>query len=201
MDSPRLSADDNKQINILVLIIFFIVILIIGLLLIYSYGVIFNNNFLNKIITGLTIIFIILTLITSILYVVYRYNFGDNILDNIDIVIKPIMYTALSGIVAMILLFTKDVIAVSKIDFNMNMVMFSISSDSNPSSLSDTPSMFSEKIMSRKNTPGILLESPQEQAALKALKALTTSNKYTSSTSQVDIIMSQSPSATSSFNI
>ena len=208
MDSPRLSVDDNKKINILILIIISIVILIFGLLLIYSNGVKYNSNFLNKIITGLTVIFLILTFITSILYVVYRYNFGDNILDNIDIIIKPIMYTALSGIVAMVLLFSKNTISSSKIDFDINMIMINVS-NTRPSSLTDTPAMYSAP---RNNNRGIVFDSPQREAlslpqreALsssqrEALKALTSSNKYITSTNQVDT-MTQTLSPTSSFNI
>ncbi len=199
MDSPRLSVDDNKKINILILIIVSIVIIIIGLLLIYSYGLKYNNEFLNKLINGLTIIFLFFTLITSFLYIVYRYNFGDNILDNIDIIIKPIMYTALSGIVAMMLLFFKDVITVSKINFNINMVMIGISSNKSSPLLSDTPNMFSEKMISRRNNNlGGLFDIPEERPSLREL---TSSNKYISSTSQVDTSMNQSPSATSSFYI
>ncbi len=114
MDSPRLSKEDNKKINTLILIIFSIVILIFGLLVIYSNIIKVNNNLLNNIISVLIVIFIGLTLITSILYIVYRYNFGDDILDNIDIIIKPIMYIALSAMIASILIFSKNVIIESK---------------------------------------------------------------------------------------
>jgi hypothetical protein len=216
MDSPRLSVDDNKKINILILIIISIVILIFGLLLIYSNGVKYNSNFLNKIISGLTAIFLIFTFITSILYVVYRYNFGDNILDNIDIIIKPIMYTALSGIVAMILLFSKNTISSSKVDFDINMIMINVS-NSRPSSLTETPAMYNAP---RNNNRGVLLDSPQrgnlslpQRDTFKGLTSgtetltsssqrntLTSSNKYITSTNQVDI-MTQSLSPTSSFNI
>jgi len=142
MDSPRLSVDNNKKINILILIILGIVVLIIGLLFIYSYGMRLNNHFLNNIIKGLIFIFIILTFITSVLYISYRYEFGDDIIDNIDIIIKPIMYIALGGIVAMILLSTKNYISSSKPEFDINILIMNINNSSTKPSagtLFDTP--------------------------------------------------------------
>ena len=118
MDSPRLSKDNNKKINILILIILSIVIFIYSLLLVYKYEIKYDSLLFNNIITVLTYIFIILSIITSFLYIAYRYNFGDNILDNIDIIIKPIMYIGLSGIVASIFLFSKNSISESKNEIN-----------------------------------------------------------------------------------
>uniref|UniRef100_A0A6C0HVJ5 Uncharacterized protein n=1 Tax=viral metagenome TaxID=1070528 RepID=A0A6C0HVJ5_9ZZZZ len=118
MDSPRLSKDNNKKINILILIILSIVIFIYTLLLVYKYGIKDDSQLFNNIITVLTYIFIILSVFTSFLYIAYRYNFGDNIVDNIDIIIKPIMYISLSVIVASIFLFSKNNIYESKNEIN-----------------------------------------------------------------------------------
>jgi hypothetical protein len=118
MDSPRLSKDNNKKINILILIILSIVIFIYSLLLVYRYGIKYDSRLFNNIITVLTYIFIILSVFTSFLYIAYRYNFGDDILDNIDIIIKPIMYIGLCGIVASIFIFSKNSISESKNEIN-----------------------------------------------------------------------------------
>ncbi len=141
MDSPRLSVDNNKKINILILIILGIVVLIIGLLFIYSYGMSIRNHLLNNIIKGLIYLFIILTFITSVLYISYRYEFGDDIIDNIDIIIKPIMYIALGGIVAMILLSTKNNISSSKSESEVaiNIFMNINNNKSSAGTLFDTP--------------------------------------------------------------
>ncbi len=150
MDSPHLSVDNNKNINILILIILGIVILIIGLLLIYSYGMKLKSCFLNNIITGLILIFVVLTFITSGLYISYRYQYGDNVIDNIDIIIKPIMYIALSGIVAMILLSSKNYISSSKPDFDINMIIMKISSgQSKLGTIYDEPEFFKPRNMQR----------------------------------------------------
>ncbi len=144
MPSSNLSHDDNQKINILTLIILLIIILIFCLIIFYRYSMKYKSNILNNIIYGLTGLFMILIIITSILYIYYRYKNGDNIVDNIDIITKPIMSIIIGIIVAMIVLGFKNIVSSSKADIaNSSIAMIIINSCKNrrslPINLGDTP--------------------------------------------------------------
>jgi len=128
MKSSDLSHNNNQKINILILIILCIILLIFCLLIFYRYGVTYKNKLLNNIIYGLIVLYIILILVTSVLYIRYRYDNGDNIIDNINIIVKPIISVLVGLLVALFLIGTKNIICATKRDMNdVNNILLIIS--------------------------------------------------------------------------
>ncbi len=137
MTSSDLSPENNKKINILILLILIITILIFGLLTFYNKKIEYRSYFLNNIITGLTYTFIILIIIASVLYILYRYNNGDDIVNNIDIVIKPLISIIVGILLTMFFISYKNIISSSKNDLIEGIII--ISRTNIPSSLTETP--------------------------------------------------------------
>lgn len=139
MTTVDLSNNDNKKINILILTTLLIVLLIFVLLVIYRYGFEYKSKIFNNIIYALIIIYILLILITSVLYIRYRYDYGENILDNIDIIVKPIVSVLFGLVVALFLIGSKNIIDFGKKDINDVRNLVLIISESRNINLTNTP--------------------------------------------------------------
>jgi hypothetical protein len=139
MTSSDLSPENNKKINILILLILIITILIFGLLTFYNKSMEYRSPFLNNIITGLTYTFIFLIIIASFLYIMYRYNNGEDIINNIDIVIKPLISIIVGILVAMFFISYKNSISSSKSNLIEGIIIIASKTISRPSLLTETP--------------------------------------------------------------
>ena len=138
MTSSDLSSENNKKINILILLILIITILIFGLLTFYN-NMNCRSSLLNNIITGLSYIFILLIIITSVLYVMYRYNNGEDIINNIGIIIKPLISIIVGILLTMFFISYKNGISSSKKNLIEGIIVIASKTTSRPSLLTTTP--------------------------------------------------------------